>query len=77
MWFCTRGQKYRIHSAESHDGLEWTRKGQDPGLDVSADGWDSDMIEYPCVFVHKDDLYMLYSGNGYGETGFGLAVAER
>ena len=77
MWFCTRGEKYRIHSAESQDGLEWTRKGQDPGLDVSADGWDSDMIEYPCVFVHKRDLYMLYSGNGYGETGFGLAVAER
>ena len=77
MWFCTRGKKYRIHLAESADGLTWSRKGQDPGIDVSADGWDSDMIEYPCVFTHKQNIYMLYAGNGYGETGFGLAVAQR
>ena len=38
--------------------------------------WDSEMICYPYVFEHKDDLYMLYNGNDYGKTGFGLAVLE-
>jgi hypothetical protein len=26
------------------------------------------------VFDHKGERYMLYNGNGYGQTGFGLAV---
>jgi hypothetical protein len=46
------------------------------GIDVSDSGWDSDMICYPRVFSHVGRLYMLYNGNGYGKTGFGLAVME-
>ena len=76
MWFCSRGEKYRIQQAESTDGYSWTRLGQDRGIDVSTDGWDSDMIEYPCVFDHRGARYLLYSGNGFGATGFGLAVRE-
>jgi len=76
MWFCSRGDTYRIQLAESKDGFNWERKGQDPGIDVSRDGWDSEMIEYPCVFDHKGQRYLLYSGNDYGRTGFGLAVLE-
>jgi len=34
------------------------------------------MIEYPHVFDHKAKRYMLYNGNNYGKTGFGLAVLE-
>jgi hypothetical protein len=44
------------------------------GIDVSPDGWDSEMIEYPFVLDHKGERYMLYNGNGFGKTGFGLAV---
>jgi hypothetical protein len=47
------------------------------GIDVSNTGWDSEMICYPCVFEHKGTKYMLYNGNGYGRTGFGLAVMEK
>jgi hypothetical protein len=32
------------------------------------------MIEYPFVLRHKNEIYMLYNGNGYGKTGFGLAI---
>ena len=46
------------------------------GIDVSPYGWDSEMIEYPFIFEHKDRIYMLYNGNGFGKTGFGLAVLE-
>jgi hypothetical protein len=76
MWFCSRGDKYRIHYARSQDGIYWERLGKDPGIDVSASGWDSEMIEYPCIFDHKGRRYMLYAGNGYGRTGFGIAVHE-
>lgn len=77
MWFCSRGHRYRIHAAESTDGIEWKRLGEDTGIGVGADGWDSDMIEYPCVFDHAGRRYLLYVGNDYGRTGFGIAVLER
>jgi hypothetical protein len=76
MWFCSRGQRYRIRYAESVDGISWRRRDDAAGIDVSATGWDADMIEYPCVFDHGGRRYMLYAGNGYGRTGFGLAVFD-
>ena len=76
MWYSYRGRKYRIGYAESDDGMNWTRKDEEAGIDVSRQGWDSEMIEYPHVFDHKGKRYMLYNGNDYGKTGFGLAVLE-
>ncbi|MCZ6541893.1 MAG: hypothetical protein O6704_09615 [Nitrospinae bacterium] len=76
MWYSYRGDSYRIGYAESTDGLAWTRKDELAGIDVSDNGWDSEMIEYPHVFDHKDSRYMFYNGNGFGKTGFGLAVLE-
>jgi hypothetical protein len=77
MWYASRGNSYRIGYAESTDGLSWTRKDEESGIDVSATGWDSDMVAYPYVFEHEGDYYMLYNGNDYGKTGIGLAVLER
>lgn len=77
MWFSYRsgtGEKYRIGHAVSKSGKAWKLALKEVGIDVSADGWDSEMIEYPFVFDHKCQRYMLYNGNGYGKTGFGLAV---
>jgi len=80
MWFSSRGAKeiatYRIRYAESEDGIHWVRKDDSVGIDVSTKGWDSEMICYPFVFDHKGERYMLYNGNDYGKTGFGLAVLE-
>jgi hypothetical protein len=76
MWYSYRGDAYRIGYAESRDGIEWERGDAEVGIDVSGDGWDSQMIEYPCVFDYGGARYMLYNGNGYGETGIGLAVLE-
>jgi hypothetical protein len=81
MWYSYRGgkknQTYRIGYAESENGLTWIRKDDDIFLPLSRDGWDSEMICYPCLFEYKNDLYMLYNGNGYGKTGFGLAVLKK
>ena len=74
MWYSYRGASYRIGYAESLDGLSWTRRDEESGIDVSASGWDSEMIEYPYVLEHHGKLHMLYNGNDYGKTGIGLAV---
>jgi hypothetical protein len=76
MWFSFRGETYRIGYAESDDGRSWTRDDARAGIDVSPSGWDSESIEYPHVFDHAGRRYMLYNGNGYGRTGFGLAVLD-
>ncbi|HVC98372.1 MAG TPA: hypothetical protein VND64_32195 [Pirellulales bacterium] len=77
MWLCHRGAAYRIGYAESRDGIRWEWRDDLAGLDLSPTGWDSEMLAYPCVFDHHGHRYMLYNGNGYGRTGFGLAVLDQ
>ena len=77
MWYSYRGESYRIGYAESEDAVNWERKDEDVGIDVSESGWDSQMVEYPFVFDHKGERYMFYNGNEYGKTGIGLAVLEQ
>jgi hypothetical protein len=76
MWFAVRGARYRIGYAESGDGLVWQRCDEVAGLQPSSSGWDSEMVEYPCVFDHGGQRFMLYNGNDYGRTGVGLARWE-
>ena len=76
MWYSHRGAAYRIGYAESSDGRSWTRDDARVGIGVSESGWDSEALAYPSVFDHAGARYMLYNGNGYGRTGFGLAVLE-
>jgi len=77
MWYSYSSGSYRIGYAESKDGIEWQRKDEEVGIDVSESGWDSEMIAYPWVFDHKGERYMLYNGNGFGRNGAGLAVLDR
>jgi len=76
MWYSYRGNRYRIGYAESPDGFRWERLDQIAGIGASHEGWDSEMVEYAYVFDHEGERYMLYNGNGYGRTGFGIAVLE-
>ena len=64
---------YRLGYAESSDGISWVRKDDELGLDVSADGFDSDAIMYSAVFTVGDQTYCLYNGNNFGEHGFAVA----
>lgn len=64
---------YRLGYAESTDGINWTRKDAEVGIDVSETGWDSEMICYPAVIKVEDRTYLFYNGNNNGETGFGWA----
>ena len=79
MWYSYRGgpigPNYAIGYAESPNGTDWKRKDEDLRLVPSArNDWDSEMICYPYIFNHSGKLHMLYNGNGYGKSGFGLAV---
>jgi hypothetical protein len=76
MWFSVRGDRYRIGYAESVDGITWERADQTGGLAPSDEGWDSEMVEYPCLFDYRGHRYMLYNGNDYGRTGVGVAIWE-
>ncbi|HOZ79084.1 MAG TPA: hypothetical protein PLY34_13905 [Ferruginibacter sp.] len=84
MFFCYRyslnfrGKEngYRIGYASSTDLINWTRDDSKAGIDVSAEGWDSEMISYPHVFELDGAVYMFYLGNQVGRFGFGLAKLE-
>lgn len=67
---------YRIGYAFSEDLINWERDDENVGIDVSKDGWDSEMLCYPHVFHCNDKIYLLYNGNEFGRMGFGLAVLE-
>lgn len=64
---------YRMGYAESSDGVTWTRKDRELGLDVSGAGWDSESIAYPAVVDTGGHRWMYYNGNDFGGTGFGVA----
>lgn len=65
---------YRLGYAESPDGVAWTRMDDRVGIDVSAEGWDSEMVQYASVVSIEGRTYMFYNGNNCGQTGFGYAV---
>jgi|AntAceMinimDraft_7_1070363.scaffolds.fasta_scaffold02942_2 predicted GH43/DUF377 family glycosyl hydrolase len=80
MWFSFKNgledYRYQMGYAESKDGIDWVRKDEMNNIVKSESGWDSEMVCYPYVFNHKEKKYMLYNGNGYGKSGFGIAVLE-
>jgi hypothetical protein len=72
----TKKNGYRIGYASSIDLIKWKRDDSKAGIDVSENGWDSEMISYPHVFELDNNVYMLYLGNQVGRFGFGLARLE-
>ena len=84
MFFCYRhglgyrGKEkgYRIGYAVSTDLIHWKREDDKVGIDVSTEGWDSEMISYPHVFELDSKIYMFYLGNQVGKNGFGMAELE-
>lgn len=73
----TESTVYRLGYAESSDGVKWVRMDDKVGIDVSDDGWDSQMIAYPSILKYNDKTYLFYNGNNYGFKGFGFAILEK
>jgi hypothetical protein len=74
MWYSARShsQNYVIGYATSPDGINWDRDDS-AGLRKSADGWDSEMTCFASVVDTDTGRYMFYNGNGFGQTGVGVA----
>jgi sucrose-6-phosphate hydrolase SacC (GH32 family) len=86
MYFCYRyatgfrkikGRGYKLGYAYSDDLINWTRDDKNAGIGLSEDGWDSEMMCYPHLFESNGNVYLLYNGNEFGRTGFGLAVLDQ
>ena len=85
MFFCyrkatdfrkNRDASYRLGYAFSNDGGTWTREDESAGIDVTEGDWDGDMMCYPHLFKCDDKVFLLYNGNEFGRTGFGLAQLD-
>lgn len=85
MYFCYRQahgfrtqsqHAYRIGYACSDDLTDWVRDDSQAGIDVSEDGWDAQMQCYPHTFELDGKVYLLYNGNEFGRSGFGLAMLD-
>jgi predicted GH43/DUF377 family glycosyl hydrolase len=76
MWYCYRGDQYKIGYAYSEDAISWKRSDESVGIDGSPFHFDSKSMAYPFVFKHQNALYMIYAGNDYGNEGIGLAKLE-
>lgn len=80
MFFCgwvprdfRQTRRRQIGYAWSNDLLHWTRDDDSAGIDISDEGFDSEMVAYPHVFALDGRTWMLYLGNEVGRHGFGLA----
>jgi len=76
MWFCARGDKYRLAYAESDDGRTWERRDGALRLDGEAADWETDMQAYPVLARAGGRRHLLYNGNGYGRSGIGYATGD-
>ena len=69
----SKGRGYTIGYAFSDDLTHWTRDDTQVEINLSKDGWDSEMICYGHVFKLDEKIYMIYQGNQFGKAGIGLA----
>ena len=72
--FRSKEKGYRIGYASSSNLVDWVRDDAKAGIDVSAEGWDSEMVCYPHVFELDGKTFMAYLGNQVGRYGFGMAA---
>jgi hypothetical protein len=84
LWYCHRHSldyrdgsgAYRIGYAWSDDGERFVRCDDRAGIEASATGWDSTMMCYPSVARVGTRTYLFYNGNGFGQSGIGVAILE-
>ena len=67
---------YRLGYAESYDGIAFERQDEKMEIDVSKEGFDSEMICFGKIFMFGNKVYLFYCGNHYGIGGLGFAELE-
>jgi hypothetical protein len=83
MFFCFRdtfdfrsnsANSYRIGLAVSKNLEDWKRIPFD--CRTFSGEWDSEMACYPNVHVQDGEVRLLYNGNNFGKSGFGMATTS-
>jgi len=64
--------KYELAAAYRNNKGKWTGMNNFTFVN-SGHEWDSIQNCYPSIFESNNEFYMLYNGNGYGKSGFGIA----
>jgi predicted GH43/DUF377 family glycosyl hydrolase len=74
-WGTKAGTDYFPGLALSDNGIDWTRRDELFGIQLSDFGWDSRHIAYPRLLQISDNqYYVFYNGNNMGQDGFGYAL---
>ncbi|VFR40118.1 hypothetical protein ANDA3_0042 [plant metagenome] len=76
MWYARRNPDYQIGFASRRTDGDWVRQDGQLRFLGQPEAWEDTERTYPCVFALQGTYYMLYNGNGYGRSGFGLARLE-
>ncbi|MEO7311362.1 MAG: hypothetical protein ABIX01_13250 [Chitinophagaceae bacterium] len=82
MYFCFReatdfrknpNRGYKLGYAFSDDLINWVRDDSQSGISNEENEWDTEMKCYPHIFEVEGKVFLLYNGNEFGKSGFGLA----
>jgi hypothetical protein len=65
-----RQKSYRIGLAKSIDGMQFNRI--DNNFIPGNESWKKEMICYPSGLKMEKSIFIVYNGNGFGLSGFGL-----
>lgn len=68
-----RAPHYRLGYAVSADGLVWERRDAELNLTAGPQAWDCETVEYGATVRAAGQTWLLYNGNDFGGTGFGIA----
>ena len=69
-------KSYKLGLAISNDGIKWERVDSSLLLLGKRKQWESVMNAYPNTISHKNNSYLFYNGNGFGQSGFGYATRK-
>lgn len=64
---------YRLGYATSRDGLDWTRRDAELGLEPTPGSFDADGMSYSAIIRAHGTTYCFYNGSDFGREGFAAA----
>jgi hypothetical protein len=67
---------YRLGYAWSDDLVCWHRNDEKLVLSGMRSHWDNEMQCYPGFFRIRNEVFVLYCGNYFGKSGFGIATVD-
>ena len=67
---------YRIGFVWLDDLTTASHLGGLPSFLPSGKSGEAKMVEYPFLFIHNSEIYMLYNGDDFGKTGIGVVTLQ-